>query len=130
DGIRDPLVTGVQTCALPIFARAGAGGQTDLREHRDVVTLVGFRRALRALAVRAAAPQARDRAARRVREDARLVDDFGVLGRLQRHLDDVDAEERRVRVVLGLPPRAARELLTRSHGARAGAVDVEIVCVP
>src|SRR5438105_12651546 len=25
DGIRDPLVTGVQTCALPIF-RAGGGG--------------------------------------------------------------------------------------------------------
>src|SRR6266536_4316956 len=39
DGIRDPLVTGVQTCALPISAARGAGDEVrprreDLR-HRD-----------------------------------------------------------------------------------------------
>src|SRR5207253_7613954 len=55
--LRSLRIADVQQDAV---ARAGAGGQTDLREHRDVVTLVGFRRALRALAVRAAAPQARD----------------------------------------------------------------------
>src|SRR5256885_10884833 len=31
DGIRDYKVTGVQTCALPISAGAGAGGQPDLQ---------------------------------------------------------------------------------------------------
>src|SRR5438105_15438920 len=37
DGIRDPLVTGVQTCALPIFGPQGqgAGGQQRRRQrHR------------------------------------------------------------------------------------------------
>src|SRR5205823_10395457 len=31
DGIRDKLVTGVQTCALPIFGRIGDKGQPDFR---------------------------------------------------------------------------------------------------
>src|SRR5438105_9997641 len=31
DGIRDPLVTGVQTCALPIFERAEQDGQQTKR---------------------------------------------------------------------------------------------------
>src|SRR5438105_15927701 len=47
DGIRDPLVTGVQTCALPISRRpqafstplgcgeASAGGHIAQRDHRD-----------------------------------------------------------------------------------------------
>src|SRR5207247_6533482 len=29
DGIRDPLVTGVQTCALPIFTEAAIAGKSD-----------------------------------------------------------------------------------------------------
>src|SRR5207247_4097004 len=37
DGIRDPLVTGVQTCALPIFERVGLKGF----EHRYPVQLSG-----------------------------------------------------------------------------------------
>src|SRR5438105_5843128 len=32
DGIRDPLVTGVQTCALPIFHRMQLGGRLVLRK--------------------------------------------------------------------------------------------------
>src|SRR5207247_3839318 len=32
DGIRDPLVTGVQTCALPIFSKAGIASRTITRE--------------------------------------------------------------------------------------------------
>ena len=35
-------------------------------------------------------------------KDARPVHDGGLLGRGERHLDDVDAEERRVRVLLGI----------------------------
>src|SRR5206468_6044943 len=38
DGIRDLIVTGVQTCALPIFARSVAGGLL------SVPLSVGFRR--------------------------------------------------------------------------------------
>src|SRR5207245_7694604 len=32
DGIRDATVTGVQTCALPIFDRGPAGGHAELRD--------------------------------------------------------------------------------------------------
>src|SRR5687767_15358905 len=35
DGIRDKLVTGVQTCALPIYDRAGDGGRDDDRDARQ-----------------------------------------------------------------------------------------------
>src|SRR6266849_1300240 len=35
DGIRDPLVTGVQTCALPIFARAEFSAATPRRRQID-----------------------------------------------------------------------------------------------
>ena len=47
-------------------------------------------------------------------------------GRRERHLDHVDAEERRVRIVLRVGARAAGELLARPHGARARSVDVEV----
>src|SRR5207247_6436747 len=33
DGIRDPLVTGVQTCALPIYRLARIGDGEDLKVH-------------------------------------------------------------------------------------------------
>src|SRR5207247_7591731 len=35
DGIRDPLVTGVQTCALPILLAPGGGRRPTARELRD-----------------------------------------------------------------------------------------------
>ena len=54
-------------------------------------------RALRAGAAVAARVQAGDGAGLLVREDARTVDDARLLGRAERHLDHVDAEERRVR---------------------------------
>src|SRR6266850_6700598 len=34
DGIRDYKVTGVQTCALPIFPQGGRTGDRRLRDHR------------------------------------------------------------------------------------------------
>src|SRR5687767_12069745 len=39
DGIRDKLVTGVQTCALPIFAKIGKEAQTDTAANRLVWAL-------------------------------------------------------------------------------------------
>ena len=53
-------------------------------------------RALRPTAVVAALPEPRDGTGLRVGKDARPVDDAGVLGRIERHLNDVDAEERGV----------------------------------
>src|SRR5207244_8644104 len=38
--IRDDLVTGVQTCALPIFARLAAGSTISHLYQRDLVSLV------------------------------------------------------------------------------------------
>ncbi len=55
--------------------------------------------------------------------------DGRLLGGLQRHLDDVDAEERAVRVFLRIQARAAGEFLARADGAGARAVDVDVVRV-
>src|SRR5699024_12181112 len=38
DGIRDRNVTGVQTCALPIFLNLATAGQLDLATASDIVT--------------------------------------------------------------------------------------------
>ena len=108
-------------------ARAGAGRQARLGHHRDVVALVGDAGLLRARPVIAAGPQPGDGAGGRIREDARTGDDGGLLRGLQRHLDDVDREERGVRVFLRIEARAAGEFLARAHGARARPVDVEVV---
>ena len=89
-------------------ARAGAGSQAQLREDRDVVALIGLRRLLRARSVVAALPEPRDRAARRIGKDARPADDAGLLGGRERDLDDVDAEERRVRIFLRDRARSSR----------------------
>src|SRR5205807_6413214 len=41
DGIRDYKVTGVQTCALPIYAFDRCGGEQCLERHLDVGALLG-----------------------------------------------------------------------------------------
>src|SRR5262249_39053087 len=110
-------------------ARARAGGEADLRVDGDVVALIRDARRLRPRAVVAALPQTRDRAGRCVRKDARTVDDLRLLRRRERHLDHVDAEERGVRILLGIETRAAGELLRRADRARAGAVDVDVRAV-
>src|SRR5439155_853944 len=81
---------------------------------------------LRAGSMFAAGPQPVDRPGRRIREDARAVDDFRVLRRRERHLDHVDAEERRVRIFTGLESRTAGELFRRSDQAGPRAVHIEI----
>src|SRR4029079_6227413 len=107
-------------------ARAGAGGEADFGKHRDVVALVGDAPRLRSQTAITALLETGDGAGLQVREDARPVDDLRLLGRRQRHLDHVDAEERGVRILFGVLARAAGELVAGAHGAGARAVDVDV----
>ena len=62
-----------------------------------------------------------------VLEDARRADDAG-LGRVgQRHLDDLDAEQRAVGILVRSEGRAARQLAGRAHAGRARDVHVDVV---
>ncbi len=110
-------------------ARAGAGRQADFREHRDVVALIGGGAALRAGAAVAAGIQARNGAGLLVRENARAIDDARLLGGAERHFDHVDAEERRVRVLLRIAARAVDQLLAGADAAGAGPVDIQRLLV-
>ena len=110
-------------------AGTGAGGEADRRVGGDVVALVGGGRLLRAAAVIAAHVEAVDRARYRVGKDARGRDDLRVLRRRQRHLDHLDAKERRVGVLLRRAGRAAGELGRGAHRARALHVDVDVLRV-
>src|SRR6266536_3762926 len=78
DGIRDPLVTGVQTCALPIFAFGGAGPlhACALAEELGMTTVLVPEAAgvLSALGL-AASDERRDR----VRSYVRSLDEVGEL---------------------------------------------------
>jgi hypothetical protein len=85
-------------------ARAGACRKADLRIDRDVVTLIRDAGLLCAWPMIAAGPQARDGAGGDVRKDARTADDFCVLRRGQGYLNYVDAEQRRIRIFLGIEP--------------------------
>ncbi len=118
-------VANVEQEAVP---GARARGHADRRVDRDVVALIGDVRALRALAVRAALPQTGD-VPRRVGEDARVAHDLRVLRMVERHLNHVDSEQRRVLVLFGRKRRAARELVRRAHTRRAGDVDVDVLRV-
>ena len=41
DGIRDSPVTGVQTCALPIFLGVSYGGSVDSSSSKDILSIKG-----------------------------------------------------------------------------------------
>src|SRR5207247_7289154 len=73
DGIRDPLVTGVQTCALPILGvPEGAGSVTPGNPARRPVGARSLARAARGAARRSARGQAvRPRRALRIRREGR-----------------------------------------------------------
>ena len=82
-----------------------AGRQPDRRIDRDVVALVRQGGGLRTLAVGAALPEAVQRSGLRIGENARAVDDLRLFRVRQRHLDDVDAEQRGLGIVSeGSPP--------------------------
>ena len=85
--------------------------QTDLGENRDVVALVGDVRFLRSRPVIAARPKSGDDAACGIGKNARPVDDLRLLRGRERHLNDINAEERRAGIFLRIFSRAARKLL-------------------
>ena len=106
-------------------AAARAGRQTDLGIDGDVVAVVGRAAFLPRDAVAAALPQARHRAGLAVGEDARPVDDGGLLRRVQRHLDHVDRIQRRLGIVGRLAVLADRQLLALAHPRGGRVVDIE-----
>ncbi len=110
-------------------AGAGSRRQADFRKDGDVVALIRLRRLLRPRPVIAALPQPGDGAGRLVREDPRPVDDARLLRRLDRHLDDVDAEESGFRIFVRLQSRTSGKLLRRAHRARAGAVEIDVALI-
>ena len=96
DGVDADGIHGVGDVQQDSIAGTRPGGQPDGRIDRDVVALVGARRGLRAFAVVAALPEAVHGSGLRIGEDARAGYDLRLLRMRQRHLDDVDAEQRGV----------------------------------
>ena len=80
-------------------AGARTRGQADIGIRGDVVALYGFSRALRAGPVVATPPQTREGARIGIRKDEWSADDVRLFGSGHWNLDDVDTEERRVRIV-------------------------------
>ena len=70
-------------------------------------------------AVIAALPQAVEGAGLFVCENARARNDLGLLRMRQRDLNDVDAEQRRIRVLRGVSARAARQFVCLANAACA-----------
>src|SRR5579859_7570095 len=109
---------------------ARARGQPNRRVDSYVVTLIGFAWLLGAFfAVRAAIAQAVDGAGSRIHEHAGAVDDFGVLRGGHGNFDDVNAEQRGVRILVRSFSRAAGQLFRLAHKRRAGNIDVDIFFV-
>ena len=75
--------------------------------------------------MRAAFPETRDRS-RRIGEDPRRVYDPGILRSRERHLDDVDSEQRCRSIRQGYAARTARQLGARSNRSGSGDVDVNV----
>ena len=82
-----------------------------------------------AFAVSAAFPEAIDVAGLGVGEDARAGDDFGEFGMREGDLDDVDAEERGLRVGLGVAAGTAGEFFGLTDLAGAGDIDIYVVLI-
>src|SRR5260221_10529853 len=109
-------------------ARAGAGRHMLRHVDGDVMTLVRDARGLRAFAVRAALPKTRN-VASRVREDPWRGHHLCGLWTVERHLDAVDAEQRRVGILGRLLAGTPGELVRRAHRARAAHIDVDVLLV-
>ena len=129
DGVDALGVDGVGDVEQDSVTGAGAGGEADGGIDGDVVALVGGGGRLRAFAVRTAFPEAIHVAGLRVGEDARAGDDLGQLGVSEGYLDDVDAEERGLRVGLRVSAGAAGEFFGLTDLAGAGDVDVDVVLI-
>ena len=98
DGVDSHRIHRVGNVQQDSVAGTRARRQPQGRIDRDVVALIRGRRGLRAFPVIAAFPKAVDGAGLRVGEDARAGYDLRLLRVRQRHLDDVDPEQRCVRI--------------------------------
>ena len=63
-------------------------------------------------------------------ENARRADNVRQLRMRERHLNDLDAKQRAVRILFRQCTRAAGELVRRTHSGRARDVDVDVERVP
>ena len=129
DGVDADGIHGVGDVQQDSVAGTGARRQAQGRIDRDVVALVGAGRGLRAFPVVAAFPEAVHGAGLRIGKDARAGDDLRQLRVRQRHLDDVDPEQRGVRIRLRVPARASRQFFRLTNVSRPGDVDVDVVLV-
>ena len=100
-------------------ARAGPRRKTDFGKDGDVVALIRFTTGLNTLRTLTRFGETSDRAGLFVGENPRTVDDLRLRRIRQRDLNDVDAEECRVRVLLRFSARAAGQLLAGTNGAGA-----------
>ena len=115
DGVEPDRVRGVRDVEQDAVARAGARGEADLREHRDVVALVGDARSSGCR--RRGCHPATGRRSSPVCGSAKMrgrLTISSLLRRGQRDLDDVDAEQRRVRDLLSAPGPSSRPARRRS----------------
>jgi hypothetical protein len=101
------------------IAGAGARGETQLGKHGDVVTLSRDPGGLRSRTVIAALPQSTEFTRRRVSKYPWLIDDAGGLRCGERNLNDVDAEQGCIGIVLRILAGTSGELVRRSHHTRA-----------
>ena len=129
DGVDALGVDGIGDVEQDSVSGAGPGGEADGGINGDVVALVGGRGRLSALTVGPTLPEAIDVAGLRVGEDARAGDDLGLLGVSEGHSDDVNAEERGLRIGLWVPSSATSELFGLTDLAGAGDVDVDVVLI-
>ncbi len=129
DGVDALGVDGVGDVEQDSVAGAGAGGEADGGIDGDVVALIGGRSRLCSFAVRAALPEAIHVAGLGIGKDARAGNDLGLLGMSEGYLDDVDAEERGLRVGLRVPAGAAGKLFGLTDRAGAGDIDVNVVLI-
>jgi hypothetical protein len=116
----------IQKDAVP---RARPGGEAYLRKDGDIVALIGQPRSLGPGAVVASLPQAGDCPGTWIGEDARPVDNPGLPGRPERHLNHIDAEERRVGILLGIERRAPRDFVRGSNDTGSRSVDIKVELV-
>ncbi len=103
--------------------------QTERRENGNVMALIGGRRRLGTFAVVPTLPETIQSAGLRVGENARAAHDLRQFRMRQRHLDNVDAKQRGVGILIGISPGTTRQFFFLTNAARARDIDVNVLLV-